>query len=140
MRAELQQARTANNRLQGELDSLAIQHNDTEAQLEKTQGKLTRSDVRNTALCNRLRSDGDKYRELMSRYRQVLGELRNAQFKVAYMEEAVVERNQCIETCRASNEELYPVNSELLDACENKGVMVSLSRAAPVAGLAMVRG
>jgi septal ring factor EnvC (AmiA/AmiB activator) len=139
MQAELQKARTENARLQSELDALARKHSDTAAQLEKTEGRLSSSNTRNMALKNRLLSDGDKYRELMNRYRKVLGELRKAQFMVAYMEEAVVERNDWIQTCRASNEELYTVNTELLAAYENKGLIASLSRAVPVTGLAMVR-
>lgn len=139
MQAELQQEKTENARLQGELDGLKKSQGELKQQLETSEQKLTGSSGRNAALSERLRRDGDKYRELMDRYRDTVAELRKARFKVAYMEQAVQERNAWISTCQKNNDELYTVNSELLDAYRDKGVMASLSQAVPVTGLARVR-
>jgi hypothetical protein len=139
MQAELQQAKAENTRLQAELDAQKGKQAGLREQLEEAERKLSSSSRRNTVLNERLVSDGDKYRELMRRYREAVDELRKARFKVAYMEQAVLERNEWIDTCRNSNEELYTINGELLEAYNNKGIMASLSQSMPVTGLARVR-
>ena len=139
MQAELQKAKTENAGLQGELDKLKGKQGDLEKQLESSEQKLSSSSNRNSALNDRLQKDGDKYRALMTRYRETVADLRKTQFKVAYMQEAVLERNQWISVCQENNEKMYTANNELLEAYRDKGLMASLSQSAPVTGLAMVR-
>jgi hypothetical protein len=86
-----------------------------------------------------VKSDSEKYHGLVDRYRSKLNELRAAQFKVAYLEQAVTERNQWIDTCKASNDDLYRTNSELLERYEKRGLLDLLAGAEPVTGLAQVR-
>ena len=54
----------------------------------------------------------------MDRYREKLNELHAAQFRLDYLETAVNERNQWIETCKAGNDDRYTVNGDLLAGTE----------------------
>ena len=49
------------------------------------------------------------------------------------------QRNQWMETCRASNDELCQVNSELLIRYQNNGLFDTLAGAEPITGLARVQ-
>jgi chromosome segregation ATPase len=139
MQAELQKLNAENAQLKTEHDGLKKERDSLEDDLASTEKSLSTSRRSNSALKDRVHRDSDKYRTLMARYRDVIGELRKAQFKVAYMQEAVVERNQWIEICKANNDELYEVNKELLDRHLNRGFFDSLANAEPVTGLGRVR-
>ena len=137
--AEQERLKTDNAKLQAELEGLKAENRHLEEQRGKQEGALASSKRNTEALIERVRSDNGKYRELVERYRSKLNELRAAQFKVAYLERAVSERNQWIETCKNSNDDLYSVNSELLERYEKRGLLDLLAGAEPVTGLARVR-
>jgi chromosome segregation ATPase len=137
--AEQERLKTDNAKLQAELEGLKTENRHLEEQRGKQEGALASSKRNTEALIERVRSDNGKYRELVERYRSKLNELRAAQFKVAYLERAVSERNQWIETCKNSNDDLYSVNSELLKRYEKRGLLDLLAGAEPVTGLARVR-
>ena len=136
---EQERLKIDNAKLQAEIEGLK----EEKQRLEDAQGRqetaLAGSRRNNEALIERVKSDSEKYHGLVERYRNKLNELRAAQYKAAYLEQAVTERNQWIDTCRASNDDLYKANSELLERYEKRGLLDLLAGAEPVTGLARVR-
>jgi chromosome segregation ATPase len=139
MTAEQQVLKTDNAKLQSEIADLKAENERLTADLGERESTITRNRKSNEALVERIQSDSDKYHGLVERYRNKLEELRTAQFRVAYLEQAVTERNQWIDVCKASNDDLYQANSELLERYQNRGVLDLLAGAEPVTGLARVR-
>ena len=137
--AEQERLKTENAKLQTEIEDLKAENGRLETSLGEQESALARSRKNTESLIERVKSDGEKYRRLIDRYREKLRELRETQFKAAYLEQAVTERNQWIETCRTNNDELYAVNGELLKRYENRGFFDLLANAEPVTGLARVR-
>jgi septal ring factor EnvC (AmiA/AmiB activator) len=139
MTAEQQALKTDNAKLQSEIQDLKAENERLTADLGERESTIARNRKSNDALVERIQSDSDKYHDLVERYRNKLEELRTAQFRVAYLEQAVIERNQWIDVCKASNDDLYQANSELLELYQNRGVLDLLAGAEPVTGLARVR-
>ena len=137
--AEQEKLKTDNAKLQADVDELKAGNQRLEEQLAKNTGVLANSNRNNAMLVERVKSDGDKYRGLVERYREKLTALRAAQFKVAYLEQAVTERSQWIDVCKTNNDELYRLNNELLERYQQRGFLDTLVGAEPVTGLGRVR-
>lgn len=136
---ENQSLKAENARLQGQLQDLKSENGKLTTELGANKTALSHNRKNNAMLVERVRSDSDRYRNLVEHYREKLKALRTTQFKVAYLEQAVKERNQWIDTCKANNDDLYKANSKLLDLYQHRGVLDVLTGADPVTGLARVR-
>jgi hypothetical protein len=139
MQAEIQKVNAENAKLKDELDAQKKDQDMLEENLASTEKSLSRSRQSNASLTDRVRRDSEKYHTLTDRYRETLAKLRTAQFKVAYLQEAVIERNKWIDVCRGNNDELYRVNNELLDRYLNRGLFSALGESEIVTGLGRVR-
>jgi chromosome segregation ATPase len=137
--ADQEKLKTDNAKLQAEVEELKAENRRLAEERGKQEGALAGSKRNTETLIERVKSDGEKYRGLVERYRGKLDELRAAQARAAYLEQAVTERNQWIETCRASNDDLYQANSELLERYRKRGLLNLLAGEEPVTGLARVR-
>jgi Skp family chaperone for outer membrane proteins len=137
--AENQSLKTENAKLHGELQDLKSENSKLTADIGDKKSALDRNRQHNEMLVERVRSDSDKYRTLVDRYREKQNELRMMQNKAGFLEQAVTERNQWIATCKANNDDLYKANSDLLDLYQNRGLLDVVAGMDKVTGLARVR-
>jgi hypothetical protein len=68
----------------------------------------------------RVRSDLERYKELLRRYRDATSTLRQAESDNQYLVQAVQEREQWISECRSRNDDLLTANSDLLERYEQE--------------------
>jgi chromosome segregation ATPase len=93
--------------LQAKVDELKKQQDATDAHLEKSQHS-------NQQLVERVRSDSEKFKTLLERYRDTVKTLRQSNTDNQYLVRAVQEREQWITVCRDRNQGLFAANSDLL--------------------------
>lgn len=135
-KASLQQE---NARLSAEIKELETQAKKLEKKLESTAKQLERANASNDKLVERVKNDREKITDLIGRYRETVRRLRVEQANVIHLTNAVQERNQWIDTCKANNGSLYEINMELVDRYRNKGLWQALRQAEPLTGIGEVQ-
>jgi len=128
-----------NARMAGELKALQAKVTGLESELGKTSKTLVKSKSSNQQLVTRVKDDNRKMQLLMEKYRNSVQLLRMEKANVNLLKLAVEERNQWIDKCKASNESMYQVNSELVDRYQNKGFWQELAQSDPLTGLGDVK-
>jgi type I site-specific restriction endonuclease len=100
--------------LEEEKRDLAKEVGRLEAQVADTEGRLEASQEVNDRLAERIRSDLEKYKDLLGRHRNTVRALREANNDNQMLIEAVREREEWIDTCREQNEGLFEANQDLM--------------------------
>lgn len=125
---------TLNNRnkeLQAKLDGL-------QKGLDKTRGRLGKAEQSNQHLVDRIRSDVDKFKALMEKYRDSLRTIRSAISDNELLVNAVKERDKWMGQCKARNRKMFEANNDLLDMYKNKDVADVIKDKEPLLGLGRV--
>lgn len=128
-----------NARLKGEMQTMQAELEKLEANLSRTKGKLGKSQANTNKLTARVKNDHEKMRNLMDKYRNTVQLLRMEKANVAHLSNAVTERNEWIDKCKANNDSLYDFNLELVDRYQNKSLWHQLAQADPLTGLGDVK-
>ena len=133
------QLEAENARLGGELKTAQQKLGELEGKLEKTSSRLTQSKADGQKLAARVRNDHEKMQNLIEKYRNTVQLLRMEKANVAHLTNAVQERNDWVDKCKANNESLYEASLELVDRYQNKGVWEEVTQAEPFTGLGDVK-
>ncbi len=136
---EKNKLQTQNNQLETELTELKKKLAKVKKKLGKTNKKLDQSRSSNSQLVERVKSDRDRMQEMLNKYRQAAQMLRIEKSNVALLKNAVGERNNWIDKCKANNDSLYEVNLELLGKYKDKSAWQALKQDEPVTGLGNVK-
>jgi len=126
-------------KMAAEITALEKQAATLNKKLEKTQEKLDKSRNSNGRLVTRVKDDHEKIKLLIGKYRDTRDLYRLEKANVAYLKNAVIERNDWIDRCRKNNSELVVVNQELVDKWQNKGFLDTLKQTDSITGIGKVR-
>lgn len=100
--------------LKEEKTDLANEVERLEAQVADTEGRLEASRQVNDRLAERIRSDLEKYKDLLGRYQNTVRNLKAANGDNQLLVEAVREREAWIEACGAKNRQMFEANQDLM--------------------------
>lgn len=136
---EKEALQTEKEQLQGELGALTSKVSTLENSMEKQRIALGKSSDKNSRLVDRINRDHEHILALQEKYRNTVAVLEASSRDNELLINAVQERNQWIDTCRARNDKLYEANVELLGLYENKGLAEALGQRDPVTQIGAVK-
>lgn len=128
LQGQLTELQARNDELEAELKGLRDEHQATESRLDKFRDN-------NDKLVERIRSDLERYKELMARYQEAVTTLRGLYADNQHLVRAVQEREAWIEECRDRNDSLFEANADLLERYRD----VAVSREEPFTGIGRVK-
>jgi len=131
--------------LQAETAQLNTQVSELEAKVEALQNeldithkKLGKAAKYTDRLVGRIGKDTDRFKQLLKKYRDTSQTLSSAMRDNVLLVNAVQERKQWVDQCRAQNEKMYKTGLELLERYKTKTVAEVIKGKEPVLGLGRV--
>lgn len=144
--AQRDAAKADNAKLQEEVESLqkkldnakrqASQAGKREASTEQALERYQQSDA---ALRERIQEQQDKMQQVVDKYKELVGMLREVETQRANLQMMVTSQAREIDKCVDANVALYNTGLELADAYEKKGVWRALTQSEPVAQMGRVK-
>lgn len=112
-------------KLEGEMKDLERELEKLEVRNEGLEARLAQAGEANDRLVERIRSDADKYRDLLGRYRETVNTLKQANADNQHLVKAVHEREGWIARCEERNQGLYAANRDLMGRYREAGFAVT---------------
>jgi len=126
------------SQLEGRVSELEGKVSELESGLNKNRKKLGKAKKSNDRLVGRIRTDSDKFKQLLSKYREVSQTLRSAMGDNGLLVNAVQERSEWTEQCHAQNDKMFEASLDLLGLYKNKTVAEVIKGKEPVLGLGRI--
>lgn len=125
--------------LEEKLDSANSENNEMNSQLGSTQKQLSTKSALSDELRARLETANGKLQELIAKFRETIGNLRQVEDESEQRRQNINKLEQELKVCATNNVELSKLGYEMLDNYEDKGFWARAGQSEPFTQIKRVR-
>ncbi len=139
LQAQLAQMKKDLDAANAELGSVKKERDTAKAHAGVPAAALTQANTAKDAAERNLDQYKQRMNELVARFRETAGNLKEAEADRAKLRQDLAERSKSFDTCVADNMQLYDMNREILDRYEHVGWFTKASSAEPFTRITRTR-